>query len=265
MPLTNKHIIVTRAAHQAEKLVKILQDKEAVPLIYPCIDIATLENSSELDTALRNLKTYDWLILTSSNTVLALCRRMGALQLHIDWSQIKIAAVGHSTASVAESLFGRKPDFISEEHTGKALAETLPLQDSIHVFLPQSDVAGVETSEILQSRGIDVTVVSAYENIIGQGGDNISLYLEENRVDAITFTSGSTVEGFIQRIKPLTAYDLPVVCIGSSTAEVAQNYGFKNIIVPKKNTLKDMLEALEQHFVKIFVNKNAVENNSLEK
>jgi uroporphyrinogen-III synthase len=265
MPLTNKHIIVTRAAHQAEKLVKILQDKGAVPLIYPCINIAPLENNSELDSALRNLETYDWLILTSSNTILALCRRIRVLEISVNWLQIKIAAVGHSTASVAESLFGVKPDFIPTEHAGKALAETLPLQENMHVFLPQSDVAGVETSEILQNRGIDVTVVAAYENIIGQDGANIPLYLEENRVDAITFTSGSTVEGFIQRIKPLIAYDLPVACIGSSTAEVAQNYGFKNIIVPKKNTLKDMLEALEQHFVKIFVNKNAVENNSLEK
>lgn len=250
MSLKEKRIIVTRAPHQAAKLVKMLQNKDAVPLIYPCIDIAPPENSSELDSALRNLKAYDWLVLTSSNTVLALCRRIGALQLDINWSQVKIAAVGPSTTSAIESLFGMKPDFVPKRYNGKTLARTLPFHEDMCVFLPQSNIAGMDTAEILQNRGIDVTVVSAYENVVGQGGDNIPTYLEEGRVDAITFTSGSTIDGFVYRIEPLTAYNLPAACIGSSTADIAENYGFKNIIVPKKFTLKNMLEALEQHFTK---------------
>jgi uroporphyrinogen-III synthase len=250
MSLKDKRIVVTRAPHQAAKLVKMLQDKEAVPLIYPCIDIAPPEDSSELDSALRNLKAYDWLVLTSSNTVLAICRRMGALQLQMNWTKIKIAAVGTSTASSIEALFGMKPTFVPKEHTAEALAQALPIYEDMRVFLPQSDIAGMDIVEILKNRGVDITVVSAYGNVVGQGGEDIPLRLQENRLDAITFTSGSTVEGFVHRIEPLTAYDLPAACIGTSTAEVAQSYGFQNIIVPEKFTLKDMIVALENHFAK---------------
>lgn len=250
MSLKDKRIIVTRAPHQAAKLVKMIRDKDAVPLIYPCIDIAPPEDTSELDGALRNLKAYDWLVLTSSNTVLAICRRLGALQMRMNWSKIKVAVVGTSTASSVEALFGMKPDFISAKQTGQSLAEALPFHENMRVFLPQSDIARMDTAEILQSRDIDVTVVSAYENIVGQGGEDIPLRLSENRVDAITFTSGSTVEGFVRRIEPLTAYDLPAACIGTSTAEIAESYGFKHIIIPEQFKLKDMLEALEKHFEK---------------
>lgn len=250
MSLKDKRIIVTRAAHQAAKLVKMLQDKEAIPLIYPCIDIAPSDNTSEFDAALRNLKAYEWLVLTSSNTVLAIYRRMGALQLEMDWTQLKIAVIGTSTAKATETLLGMKADFVAEQQTGLALAETLPEHDKMRVLLPQSSIARMDTAEILQSRGIDVTVVSAYENVIGHGGEDIPLRLAENRVDAVTFTSGSTVEGFVQRIAPLTAYDLTAACIGTGTAEVAASYGFKQIIVPEQFNLKAMLAELDNHFAK---------------
>lgn len=250
MSLKDKRIVVTRAPHQAEKLVKMLQEREAVPLIYPCIDIAPPEHTSELDSALHNLIAYDWLVLTSSNTTLAICRRMAALQLDIDWTQIKIAVVGDSTASSVETLFGMEPDFIPEEHTGKALAEALPVYENTRIFLPQSNIAEMDTAEALRSRGVDVTVVSAYETVVGQGGEDIPLRLQEGRVDAVTFTSGSTVDGFVQRIAPLTAYNLPAACIGTSTAEVAESHGFKTLVVPEQFTLKDMITKLETHFAK---------------
>ena len=250
MSLKDKHIIVTRAAHQAAKLVKMLQDREAVPLIYPCIDIAPPDDTSEFDAALRNLKAYDWLLLTSTNTVLTVCRRIGALQLEIDWTEIKIAVVGPSTAKAVEILFGMEPDFIPEGYTGKALAEALPMHERMRVFLPQSNIATMDTAEVLQSRDIDVTVVSAYENVIGHGGEDIPLRLTENSVDAISFTSGSTVEGFVRRIAPLTAYQLPAACIGSSTAQIAQELGFEHIIVPQQFTLSAMLTELERYFAK---------------
>ena len=248
MSLKDKRIVITRAPHQVGKLVKMLKDKGAVSLIYPCIDIAPPEDTDELDEALHNLKAYDWLVLTSINTVLAIHRRMVALQIEMKRSNLKIAVVGTSTAGAIEELFGVKPDFVPEEYTGKALANTLPDHEKMRVFLPQSEIASMDTASILQSRGIDTTVVSAYKNIVGQEGEDIPSQLTENRIDALTFTSGSTVEGFVHRIEPLIAYDLPVACIGTSTAEIARRYGFKNIIVPKKFTLEDMLTALEKHF-----------------
>jgi uroporphyrinogen-III synthase len=250
MSLKDKRIVVTRAAHQAGKLVKMLQDKEAVPLLYPCIDIATPDDTSELDAALEKLDTFSWLILTSSNTVLALHRRIEFLRLKINWEQIKIAVVGSSTATAVEGYFDVKPDFVPDVQTGKALAENLPYHEAMSVFLPQSNIAGTETADILRQREIEVTLVSAYENIVGHGGEDIPAQLRQNRVDALTFTSSSTVVGFVQRIEPLTAYDVPAACIGTSTAELAESYSFKNIIVPEHFALEDMLTQLENYYTK---------------
>ncbi len=251
MSLKGKQVVVTRATHQATKLVEMLQDKEAVPLIYPCIDIAPLKDYTKLDRALRQIKTYDWLILTSSNTVLAICRRIASLDIQIDWTGLKIATVGTSTANALHAQLGIKPDFVSEIQSATILAETLPINKQRRVFLPQSNIATMDTAKTLQRRGVEVTVVSAYENVIGHGGDDIPRYLQDNCVDAVIFTSGSTVEGFIRRIQPLTAYHLPAGCLGKSTAEIAERHGFINIIVPNRLTLTDMLKELEMYFAKM--------------
>lgn len=115
MSLNDKKIIGTRAPYQMAKIVKILQDKGAILLIYPCIDISPPHDNRELDDALRNLKIYTWLILTNSNAVSSISRRIDVLQIQVNWLQIKIAVVGASTASAVETLLCRTPDFIPTE------------------------------------------------------------------------------------------------------------------------------------------------------
>ncbi len=53
---------------------------------------------------------------------------------------------------------------------------------------------------------------------------------------------------FVERIKPLTAYNVPAACIGISTAKLAEKFDFKNVILPEQFTLKDMMSELEKYF-----------------
>ena len=79
--LTGKQIVNTRALHQAHALDELLCLQGAVPVAYPCVDIVPPDNSSQLDRALLDLAVghYEWLILTSVNTVLALAERLSIL------------------------------------------------------------------------------------------------------------------------------------------------------------------------------------------
>jgi hypothetical protein len=97
--LSGKRVVVTRAPHQAEELVSLLRDYGARPIFYPCIDIAPPEDTTALDAALRDVAAFDWLILTSANTVRALATHLEALGLPLSMlGHLRAVAVGPATA-----------------------------------------------------------------------------------------------------------------------------------------------------------------------
>ncbi|HEY7092102.1 MAG TPA: uroporphyrinogen-III synthase, partial [Ktedonobacterales bacterium] len=67
--LQGKAIVVTRAPHQADALALLLAGAGAMPVFYPCVDIAPPNDPTPLDTALRAASAgdFDWLALTSAN------------------------------------------------------------------------------------------------------------------------------------------------------------------------------------------------------
>jgi uroporphyrinogen-III synthase len=248
MTLQNKRIVVTRAPHQAVKLAEMLQEKGAVPLMYPCIDIAPPADLAPLDAVLRNLHNYEWLLITSSNTPLAMKRRLQALEIIPDFVHLKIAAVGQTTAEAMETLFGVKAEIVPETQSAAALAEVINVYEKMRVLLPQASIAKPDLADVLRKRGADVTVVEAYETVIGHGGEDIPTMIAENRVDAVTFTSSSTVENFVERIKPQTATHLPVVCIGAPTSDTAWEAGFQTVIASQDYSLENMVQKLKEYF-----------------
>ena len=78
-PLLGRRILVTRAAHQAGKLSGGLRALGAEPVEVPVLEIHPPVSFGPLDAALRELASYDWLILTSTNAVHALVERAAAL------------------------------------------------------------------------------------------------------------------------------------------------------------------------------------------
>ena len=72
LPLSGRRVLVTRAAHQAGKLSEGLRALGAEPVEVPVLEIRPPASFDPLDRALRQLNRYDWLILTSANTVMAL-------------------------------------------------------------------------------------------------------------------------------------------------------------------------------------------------
>jgi uroporphyrinogen-III synthase len=233
MSLQGKRVVITRAINQVDSLIKCLQEKGAIPLLYPCIAIVPRELKL-------NLSAYDWLLVTSSNTAYA-------LKGH-DVSQVKIAAIGKATAEAVETYLGRAASFISERQTGKALAQSLPLEQGKTVLLPHSALANDEISQILTERGAIIHTVTAYDTLIGQGGEDIPAMLKLGNIDALSFTSSSAIDNFIKRIQPQSALDLPAAVIGPSSASTAQAVGFSKIIMPKLFTIDAMIEALDAYF-----------------
>src|SRR5882672_3761488 len=96
--LSNLRILIGRARHQASALSSGLRAKGAQVLEIPFIEIRPPRTYKPLDTALKNLDQYDWLILTSVNGVAALWARfkqLGFGKKH--FQHLKLAAIGPAT------------------------------------------------------------------------------------------------------------------------------------------------------------------------
>jgi len=281
--LAGKRVVVTRAADQADELDDLLRSRGAEPLPYPCIAIAPPADTGPLDAALRGLAAgeFDWLALTSRNTVTVLAGRLDALGLsvapsgtrpapdHADGPQsgggsplaqprFSLAAVGAATAEAAEQVLGLRADLIPGEFVAEALAKALAerIKPGRRVLLAQADIARPVLAAALRAAGIDVTSVTAYRTVIGSGGVDLPALLAAGQVDAITLTSSSTARNLVQRLQaegdPYS--DLAGVCIaclGPITARTAQELGLAVHVLPAEHTIPALVDALEAYFVKV--------------
>ena len=243
--MNGQRIVVTRAPHQAAEFNTLLREQGAVPLAYPCIELVPPQNSAPLQSALDDLAAFDWLLLTSRNTVYALAQHLSVLP-----DGLKLGVVGASTAEALAETFGRTPDAMPESYTGAALAAALPALDGQHVLLPQSALADATLKDNLTAKNAQVTAVEAYAMQKGQGGEPIPMELYAGRVDALTFTSGSTVRYFVDRVGAAIhlVQALPCCCIGPSTWQTAQKAGFETVLMPPVYTLEAMVAELNRWF-----------------
>jgi uroporphyrinogen-III synthase len=246
--LAGRRVVVTRAPHQAAEFAALLEAHGAEPVLYPCIDIAPPGDASSLDDGLRRAAAgeFDWLVLTSRNTVLALARRLDALGMSPGaLSGLSVAAVGPSTAEQSAELLGLTPAVVPDEYVADALAG----RPGARVFLPQSSLARPALADGLRGAGMDVTAVDAYVTVIGSGGADLPALLRAGEVDAVTFTSSSTVENFLSRLEAEGAAlsdlgGVAVACIGPVTARTARDCGLTVDAVPEDYTLDGLVAAL---------------------
>ena len=247
-PLRDKRIAVTRARHQAPPLEKLIRESGGIPVSYPCIVIVPPSDLRPLDAQLRRLRQFDWLLLTSSNTVRALAVRYPELRLQLADAPVKVAAVGTATAAELRQVFSRDADFVPGESGAGQLARDLPISGPARILLPQSDRADESTAEMLRARGAEVTTAIAYRTVIGEGGEDLPAMISRGEIAALSFTSTSAVTFFQQRCPSPVALNLPAFCIGLATADTANDSGFQFVITAPAPNLNAMLQALADHF-----------------
>lgn len=243
-PLAGKRIAVTRARHQAPPLEALIREFGGAPIAYPCIAIAPPTDRRPLESGLRRLGEFDWLLLTSGNTVSAIADSLSALGIRLADTGIKVAAAGPATAAAAQDQLARRVQHVPAKFGAGQLARSLPLGEPCRILLPQSDLANASTAELLRARGAQVTTVVAYRTMMAEGGADLRAMISRREVDALTFTSPSAVAYFRRRCPSSAALPLPAACIGSSTLAAARGHGFSRLIRPDQPTLSDMIAAL---------------------
>jgi uroporphyrinogen-III synthase len=251
--LEARKIVITRAQHQATELARILRERNAEPLFYPCIDISLPEDTGPLDRALKDAAggQFDWIVITSANTVRSLSLRLAALDLTLAGQ--RFAAIGPKTAAAIVEGLDVNVDIIAEEYIAESLAKKFRGQAGRNILLPQSAIARPVLADRLQSAGAQVTVIEAYDVVIGQGGDDILSLLSDKQVDAVTFTSASTARYFLRRLEADGAdrsylAGVCLVAIGPVTARAMESIGLNVDVLPSQYTLASMVSAMETYF-----------------
>jgi uroporphyrinogen-III synthase len=252
--MQGKRIVVTRALHQAGDLSTLLSQRGAEVLLYPCIAIVPPEDKTQLDIAVRDMASgaFDWLVLTSANAVMILSQRLETLGL-TPASSVALACVGPATAESAERLLGMQTRALPEEYISEVLAEVIRPSLPARVLLLQAERARRVLRDELAAAGATITAVAAYRTVLGEGGVHLSTLLKKRQVDAITFTSASTVQNCAHRLEAEGASislltDVCLACIGPVTAQAMRELDLAVGIMPAEHTIEGLVQELEAYF-----------------
>jgi uroporphyrinogen III methyltransferase / synthase len=254
-PLAGRHIAITRPPRQASALAGQLEAMGARVTPLAAIEIEPSADTSRLDAALGQLATYDWIAFTSVNGLEAFAGRLAARGS--DWAArglARVAAIGPATARALERR-GVRVDAIPEEYVAEALAEALGNVAGQRILLPRADIAREALANTLRLRGAEVTEIAAYRTVVRPlAAELLARTLGSDRVDAITFTSSSTVRSLVAGLRaagrePREALDgITLAAIGPITAETLRAEGLAPGLVAEEYTIPGLVRALVKHF-----------------
>jgi uroporphyrinogen-III synthase len=268
-PLKGVRVLVGRARHQAGALSAELRKRGAEILEIPFIEIRKPRSFRPLDAALKNLSTYDWLILTSVNGVEAMWNRtekviQRSLQKSGPSGQrlrgkssralaagLRIAAIGPATKKAIEQR-GIKVDVMPKEYIAESVVRSL--QGKVRgkrVLLVRARVARDVIPRELRKAGAHVDVVEAYETVIPQSSRRrlqATLKNPNKRPNVVTFTSSSTVKNFVELLGPRRKSALlngvQTASIGPVTSATLRELGLQVDISAREFTIPGLVAAI---------------------
>lgn len=235
-------MLVTRPADRAARLVREVERRGGRAIVAPAIELRPAR-SAALTRALRELAggSFGWIVLTSPATVRMLAARLGSP----GDVRARVAAIGDGTAEAFRRYAGRTPDLVPRAFTTAALARAFPRGEG-RVLCARADIAPEGLEDALAAKGYEPVRVDAYRTTFPRRLPAAAIEaLAAGEVDAITFTSASTVRGFTGTM-PTIAGRPAIVCIGPVTAHEARAHGLTVHVVADPHTTDGLVAAVER-------------------
>ncbi|MFZ5801550.1 MAG: uroporphyrinogen-III C-methyltransferase [Candidatus Omnitrophota bacterium] len=227
-PLHGRTVLITRPEKQAGTLASLLREQGARVLEYAAIRIAPSRDFRDLDRAIGRLSSYDWLIFTSANGVHAFFERLrkcGRDARALAGS--RIAVIGKATA-VCLRNYGLEADLLPETATSEGLLKSFRKGICVprpRILLLQSEQAPSALGRELRALGAKADRVDAYRTLIdtSQAG-KLREWIRAEPIDAVVFTSASTVESFFRIVSPaeVRRKKIRLISIGPRTSKAVR-------------------------------------------
>ena len=251
--LAGRRILVTRAQSQSAGLSEMLRREGAEPVLFATIRIQPTNDWSAVDAALHDIARYAWVVFTSANAVRIWLERLDTIRLGVRvMGSVRVAAIGPATAD-ALRVAGVQVDLVPPESVAESALAALRSEGVAGrtFLLPQAAAARTVLADGLEAAGAVVTVVPLYDTLPAQE-DAATVFSEiaSGRIDAVTFTSSSTVRSFAQNagatdVAPLLR-GTKVACIGPITATTAREFGIRVDVVASEHTIPGLVAALRE-------------------
>lgn len=262
-PLWGRRVLVTRARHQAAELVAMLEEMGAEALAVPMIEIEPC-GGPELGAALARLAAADagWVCFTSPNGVRLTFEALATRGLDARaFGGLRVAAIGPGTAD-ALGVNGIRADLLPREFVAESLVEAFPeAHDAETVILLRAEEARSVLSDGLREKGYEVDEVTVYRTRQATHSDvvlaGIADEIRAGRIDAVAFTSSSTVAAYAAQFAALTGGEgagggppVPAVvaCIGPVTAAAARSAGIEPTVVASEHSIGGLVGAVVREF-----------------
>jgi len=222
----------------------------------PAIEIRP-RMSRQLDDAILELETYDWLFFTSANAATIFADQVAHLRPGFRPETLerpRICAIGPATSQKIQDYGFRVTLMPAVFQAEGVIDEFVKFVEGalkgLEILLPRAANAREVLPDELRRRGATVDLIPIYDTVVPEGmAESLQDLLERDVIDLITFTSSSTVHNFVQTAGPdvdLTRFKY--AAIGPITAATANEYGLQVAVLPARWTVPDLAEAIVKHF-----------------
>ena len=247
LPLHGKRILVTRPRGRSGTLADKLRALGADVAEYPCIETVPIVPCPALDMALEDLASYGWLAFTSAAGVEAFWaglerRGLDARAL----GGVKLAAIGTGTAAALNSR-GLAPDLVPAVYGAAHLGRALAGADGGKILLLRAEMGSPALTDALTEAGRAFSSIAVYRTACNNPpSQELREEVESGKTSAVTFTSASTVKGFVSAVGADADFSrITGLCIGEQTAREARKYG-----IPVQVAERAAIDALVELAVK---------------
>ena len=259
-PLLGWRILTTRASKQSGGLAVPLRELGADVVEIPTIEINPPSSYEPLDSALRKINDYDWLVLTSVNGVDAVFARLNKLGMDANaLKHMEIAAIGPATKKAIEAQH-LNVSVTPEKYVAESVVEALRGKtEGKRVLLARAKVARDILPSELKKAGVLLDVVEAYETKVPAGAQAKLQKLFSSRgqrPDIVTFTSSSTATNFLNLLgngndQQQTLKDVRLASIGPVTTNTLREAGFPPTIEAREYTMQGLVLAITEYVHKL--------------
>lgn len=237
-------VLVTRAPHQASALGDALvahglrlASVATIALAPPSDDYAML------DREITRLDEYDWVLFTSANAVAVFAERLEDERVPLTCG---IASIGAATSKALRDA-GFPVKLQAQTAVAESLAKALlPHAMGAQMLLVRAETGRDVLNDLLTAAGAEVTLAAAYRTVLPPESVD-RLKRELPTVDAVTFTSSSSVDNFFALLQA-TGQALPpeivLASIGPVTSATLREQGHTPTVEAREATVASLASAV---------------------
>jgi uroporphyrinogen-III synthase len=228
--ITHKPFLITRPQQQSSELIAAIEKQGDSCIHFPCIEISKPTDQQSIAFAITHFDQFDLCIFTSTNAVLPQLKEV------IHRYKKTLIAIGPATAKQLANNT-EKLIVVPHTHSSEGLLELSELQSvsglNIAIFTGENPKNLLKES--LNLKGALVEYIICYRrscpNYTTQQIDRIVQY----DYAAIITTSKETLNNLISLFNHYKTWlvQQPIIVISTSMADIAQTYGFQEIIINK--------------------------------